>query len=142
MRDPIGFNPFEDAFVGVRIEDEVAVATVMCSSVRERQAAILQQTLVELAKSHGGRVLLDLCGVGMLSTACIADFLALQEQCKQLGGKFVLFGLASELASTLRTAGVLKNLNLAADEHDARKQLQSAKGKPGFVRNLLRRKAA
>jgi anti-anti-sigma regulatory factor len=142
MPDLNGFNPFEDAFVGVRIEDQVAVASVRCTSVRERQAAILQQTLEELSKCHGGRVLLDLCGVGMISTACITDLIALQEQCKLLGGKFIIFGLAADLSNSLQSTGILKKLNLAADEQDARKQLRTRIGKPGFVRSLLRRKAA
>lgn len=142
MREPTGFNPFEDAFVGVRIEDQVAVASVLCSSVRERQASILNQTLQELAARHRGRVLLDLCGVGMISTACIADLLTLQEQCRALGGRFVLFGLAGDLAATLRETGILQKLNVAPDELQARKQQQARNARPGLLRGLIRRKAA
>jgi len=141
MRNAMDFNPFEDAFIGVRIEDGVAFATVRCTIVRERQASILHTTLDELAKSNNGRVLLDLCGVTMISTACISDLLTLQEKCELLGGKFVLYGLGREISESLKQTGVLKKMNLAVEEEGARRLLL-AKPRAGLVRSLFGRKAA
>lgn len=135
------FNLFEDALVGVRIEDGAAVVTVLCHSVRERQASLLHQTLDDLAKTNQGRVLLDLCGVKALSTACIANLLSLQASCAAMGGKFVVFGLVGPLADSLKQTGVLKQINLADDEDSARRLMSGKKSRPGLM-GLFRREAA
>ncbi|MGE3108583.1 MAG: STAS domain-containing protein [Phycisphaerales bacterium] len=134
-------NLLEDAFIGVRIEDGAAVATVLCSSVRERQSSILRQTLDHLANSNGGRVLLDLCGVTNLSAACISNILSVQHACDAMGGKFVVFGLVGELADSLRQTGVLKQINLADDEAQARRVLSGKPSRHGLL-GLFRRDAA
>ncbi len=135
------FNLFDEALVAVRIEDNAAVVTVLCSSVRERQAAVLMTTLQDVANANSGRVLLDLCGVGNLSAACITNLLAVQDCCASLGGKFVVFGLVGDLAASLRGSGVLKQLNLATDETTARLLLAGRKPRSGLF-GLFRRQAA
>jgi len=135
-------NPFEDAFVDACIEDGVARAGLRCANVRERQAVILKKSLTDLAEAHAGRLLLDLCGVVTMSAACFADLIELQNRCGQLGGRFVIYGLSPELHDALRGSGLIKKLNAAKDEPDARRQLHARPARTGGLFGLFRKKAA
>ncbi len=122
-------DPFDDGFVAVTKMGSVAVARIGCTSVRERQATIVRETLTELGRLNGGRLLVGFEEVGGMSAACLGDLLALKEMCEELGGRLVLFGLSENLREALKPTGFLKLLDNTRDQESAMTMLKDRKNR-------------
>jgi anti-anti-sigma factor len=95
------------------------VATVSCAFLKERQAEVLKGYLADLVERHGGRVILDVGGIGQFSCAWINVLIGLTDRSREVGGEFMVVGFTREAKSMLRSTGLVKHLHLEPNTHAA-----------------------
>ncbi len=81
-------------------------------------AGVLAEAVVGVAQARG-RVLLDMCKVEYMSSAGISMLVQLREACVQAGGSLSLSGLASPIASVLKTTKVDRLFTIAKSREKA-----------------------
>jgi anti-anti-sigma factor len=114
----------DEGFIAITRASGAVIVRVGCAKVREQQAVILRQTLMEAARLHGWRVAVGLEEVEEISSACIGDMLVARKQCEAMDGGLVLFGVNAKLAAALRPTGLLKSFAIARDHTKAVEMLK------------------
>ncbi len=102
----------------------VAVARITTPTISERECAGLLHDLSAAARGHGGRVVLDLSEVMMVTSAGLGMFIGLRKVCGEVGvgaggGGKVLIVNANEDIKTLLAITKLQKLFPAAASVDA-----------------------
>ncbi|MCC6660508.1 MAG: STAS domain-containing protein [Phycisphaerales bacterium] len=105
----------DDSFVSVAATTHVAVASIELPSVRERQAAIMQERLTDLAAQCHGRLAVGFTEVTDMTSAAINALVEVSGACRARGGSLVIFGLARPLRKVFASTGLDKLLTVAAD---------------------------
>lgn len=116
-------SPSIGSLLSVRRDGDVALVTIMCQSIMDRQAAILTPALLEIAKRHDGRLAIDLAEVADFSCAWINSLLALSKACDELSGKLVVFSLGRHVRDIMRATRLDKRLCVERDRRAAFKAL-------------------
>jgi anti-anti-sigma regulatory factor len=119
MSQAVESVPMPETMFSLSRVGHVAVVTLMCPSVRERQAAVLGRYLGDLCDQVQGRVILEVAGVGSFTCAWINELLAITRRCRAFGGNLVLIGLPERDERVLRSTGLLKHLTLARGRPEA-----------------------
>ncbi len=82
------------------------VITAKGPSITESDATSVLAEVVGDVEGSGGRVLLDMTRVEYMSSAGISMLVQLREACGKAGGSLAISGLASPIASVLKTTKV------------------------------------
>lgn len=94
---------------------DVAVVTIGMTSIRERQAAVIQERLRSVAEQFDGRLAISLADVSVLTSAGINALVAVSRNCEEIGGRAVVFAVKPELRRVFKDTGIDRLLTLAAD---------------------------
>jgi anti-anti-sigma factor len=111
------------AFSAVELHGVSYVVKVLCDKLGSRESEILQQEMASLLKQHGYRVALDCSGVTLIASMGLGMFIQLNKDCRTHAGKFVIFGLNTELMKLLAMTKLEKVLSVAPDRAAALKVL-------------------
>lgn len=125
MADPLP----ETMFTLSRVSD-IAVLNVTCPAIRERQAQVLGRYLSELTGHTGGRIVLEVGGVGSFSCAWINELLSVTRRCRAMGGDLVLLGMPLRDWRVLETTGLSRHLTLTRSRTDALSRLGAGEVAP------------
>lgn len=100
-----------------------AVGRVHAHNVGQREAPIIQEELLAVAKATGSRAALDLSRVTMMGSLALGTIVAITKECKADGGKLVLFGLSDQLHGLFKMSHLDRLLTIVQDEKAALKKL-------------------
>lgn len=106
---------YDDSFVSVAATTHVAVVSIELPSLRERQAVIMEERLMELAGQCQGRLAVGFSQVTDMTSAAINALIAVSSACRGAGGRLVIFGLDRPLRKVFASTGLDKLLTVAAD---------------------------
>ncbi len=104
----------------------VAIAGVLCSAVRERQAALLADELADAARRAGWMLAVSFERVEHLSSACLNMLVDLHNRCRHHRGSLVVFGLPEDVRRIIRLTRLDACIPVATDSHHARELLSHA----------------
>jgi anti-anti-sigma factor len=140
----IQHHPLQDSFITFEDEEGVTVVTIGCAAVLERQSAIIRDRLRELADRNAGRLVVNLRPVRTLSSSCLTELIEMQEECRRVGGKLVLYGLSPPLRDLLKSTGLLRVLVVAGGRREAVARFRPGEmeGPVHALSRLLGRRAA
>lgn len=96
----------------------VALGRIECNVVGQRETPPIQAELMAAAGKAGGRLVVDLSAVTMLTSVGIGMFVTLHGKCKGEKGKLALFGLRPDIVELLRLTR-LDKLFLISKDKDA-----------------------
>lgn len=109
----------DDGLITIRGMDSVALAFVAIPSLREHQAAMVQDRLIGLAERARGRLAVSLSDVGDMTSAGLNALVAVHARCKALGGHLTLFGANKELLRLFKVTRLDRTIVLAGTAHEA-----------------------
>ena len=102
-----------------QVDRGILVITPKGPSLSEADASgVLAEVVGDVAAANG-RVLLDMAKVEYMSSAGISMLVQLREACGQAGGSLALSGLASPIASVLKTTKVDRLFTIAKSRDKA-----------------------
>jgi len=106
--------------------DGVVVAQITMPTIGERDTQGLLFDLSEAVKTSGGRLILDLSQVLMVTSAGLGMFINVRKVCVAAGpqGKLVLCNLAPEIKTLLEITKLQKLFPIAADMEAAMKEFR------------------
>lgn len=97
----------------------VLVITPKGPSLTEADTSgLIAETAGDIAQARG-RVLMDMARVEYMSSAGISMLVALRESCSEAGGSLTLSGLASPIATVLKTTRVDRLFTIAKSREKA-----------------------
>lgn len=102
--------------VQIRTEGDVAVA-VLQGDIDSRTASDFERELMAVPGS-AAQILLDMSGVGYVSSAGLRLLLLIYRLFKSKGGKVCLIGLTDEIREVMYNTGFLQFFLLAASEEE------------------------
>jgi anti-anti-sigma regulatory factor len=112
-------EPLPETMFTLSRAGEVAILSLTCPTIRERQAAVLGNYLNSLASQVGGRLVVEVSGVGSFGCAWINQLLSLTGHCRSFGGELVILGMPERDARVLRSTGLARHLVLASSRSEA-----------------------
>lgn len=112
-------DPLPETMFTLSRQDDVAVLSLTCPAIRERQASTLGRYLTSLCEQVQGRMILEVSGVGSFSCAWINELLSVTHQCRAFGGNLVLVGVHERDLRVLRTTGLMRHLSIAQSRQEA-----------------------
>lgn len=89
------------SFVTLDMSGAHPVARVVCPTVGQREAEIIQRELLEAADKHRHRLAVDLTDVTMLTSMGIGALVTIHNSCKKAKGKVAFFGIRPEIQDVL-----------------------------------------
>lgn len=116
----VGFMT-EASFVSVEKVGGAGVARVMCPTVGQREAPIIEQELAAAGPGCGWRLAIDMKDVGMLTSVGIGTLVTINKKCREGKGKMALFGLNSTIMEVLKLTRLDKLFPIAKDREAALK---------------------
>ncbi len=114
----------EASFVSVEKADNGAVAKIVCPTVGQREAPIIEQELLAAGPSHGWRIAIDMADVGMLTSVGIGALVTINKKCRDGKGRMVLFGLNDTIMEVLKLTRLDKLFPIKNDRDAALKALK------------------
>lgn len=96
----------------------VAVGRIECNVIGQRETPPIQAELIAAAEKAGGRLIVDLSAVTMLTSVGIGMFVTLHGKCKGEKGRLALYSLRPDIVELLRLTR-LDKLFLIAKDKDA-----------------------
>ncbi len=109
---PIDIPPLPNTLMTVEDIGGMHFVTIDCPDVRERQAAILQDSICNIADKQGGRVTIIMGKVANFSCAWINSLIAINSKCTSKGGKLTLTGVAQPAVHILKQMGLAKKFTI------------------------------
>src|SRR5262245_26788443 len=122
-------QPNDLMFTLSRIGD-AAVVTLACPVVLDQQARQLGEYLSALARNVGGRMAVEVAGIGSFSCAWINTLIELTQRCRMLGGDLVVYGRSRTHVKLLRRTGLTRHLHVAPGRAAALTMLGAASVSP------------
>jgi anti-anti-sigma regulatory factor len=110
--EPIDIPPLPKTLMTVEDIGGMQFVTIDCPDVRERQAAILEESICNVADKHDGRVTILMGKVANFSCAWINSLLAINTKCTAKGGTLTLTGVAQPAAHMLKQMGLAKKFRI------------------------------
>jgi len=101
---------------------DAAVVSLTCPAIKDRQAQILGRYLKELAPEVGGRIVLEVAGVGQFACAWINTLIDLTRVCERLGGRLFVQGMPRKDVRVLRATGIDRMIGLVGTRAEAMQQ--------------------
>lgn len=89
------------SFVTVDASGARPVARVVCPTVGQREAEIIQKELIDTADKHSHRIAVDLSDVTLLTSMGIGALVTIHNTCKKAKGKVAFFGIRPEIMDVL-----------------------------------------
>ncbi len=105
---------------------ETAVVSLTCPYIRERQSEILGRYLKELAPEVGGRLILEVAGVGQFACAWINTLVEVSKGCQREGGRLIVQGMSKKDVRMLRETGLDRHITLCASRQEAMQHFNRA----------------
>ncbi len=94
------------------VQGGVIVASVTAPKVSDFEAPGLRTDLAKLAADNGGRLILDISQVLMLTSAGLGMLTAVRQACASAKGTLVITGASKEITEMLRITNLQKLLTL------------------------------
>lgn len=117
--------------------DGVSVVTIAMPALRERQAQLVGNRLLEIAHHAKGRLIVRLDAVASFCSAFINELIKLSGHCNGLGGRLVVVGVNAEALKAIRATGLDRRFTIA-DSEPAAWKAHGMGGSSGFARFLDR----
>lgn len=111
----------EASFVAVEKVGDAVLARVVCPTVGQREAPIVQEELVAAADAGGGRLVVDLSDVTMLTSVGLGALVTLHNHCRKSKGKLALFGLHETIVDLMKMTRLDKLFPIKKDRESALK---------------------
>ena len=105
--------------ITVTAMQSVAMVFFGMKEVRERQADLIQDKLIGVARGTQGRVAVSLAEVSVLTSSCINALVAVHGACQQLGGHLTLFALSEDLKRMIHVTKLDRTLVVVANAQEA-----------------------
>lgn len=123
---PLDHGSAHSPFVNVARDGDVLHLSVTGPTINPREAQIIAAEVHRTIQSCGAfRVLvLDLSGVGSMSSFGLGMCVDLQKAAKAAGARVILFGLCRELRELFRMMKVERLFRLVHDEEGLRRELR------------------
>lgn len=96
----------------------IALGRIECNVIGQRETPPIQAELTAAAEKSGGRLMVDLANVTMLTSVGIGMFVTLHGKCKGEKGKMALYGLKPDIVELLKLTR-LDKLFLIVKDKDA-----------------------
>lgn len=97
----------------------VACGRVECNVIGQRETTAIQPELLQASEKAGGRLIVDLSNVTMLTSVGIGMFVTLHNKSKELKGRLALFGLKPDIIELLKLTRLDKLFLIAKDREAA-----------------------
>lgn len=108
-----------DSLLGSEIHQGVLIAHVQVASIKDRQASILRQSLLALAKERHGRLALDLSNVQDFTCAWINVMLEVTRACRKEDWDLAIFGLKGAARDILQATHLDRKMTFCSDRTEA-----------------------
>jgi anti-anti-sigma regulatory factor len=112
-------DPLPETMLTLARAGDIAVVSLTCKTIRERQASALGRYLSNLCEQVSGRLVLEVAGVGSFGCAWINELLTVSGQCRSFGADLVVLGMPERDARVMRTTGITRHLTLAHSRAEA-----------------------
>lgn len=109
----------EASFVNLEILTKAGVAQVVCPTVGQREAPIIEQELLAAGPACHWRIAINMADVGMLTSVGIGTLVTINKRCKDNKGKMALFGLNDTIMEVLKLTRLDKLFPIAKDRDAA-----------------------
>lgn len=127
----------EDGLITVTPMESVALAFIAMTTVRERQAEIIQEKLLAVAESAKGKLAVSLAEVAVMTSAGVNALVAVHACCERFGGHLALFALSRDLRKLLKVTKLDRKLVIAENAGEAVRSFAGPSPRKGFLRNAF-----
>lgn len=107
-------SPLPDTMFTLSQVGDIAVLGITCPALLDDQAAALAPSMRDIALQSGGRMLIDLAGVGRFSCAWINALIELTRTCRNMGGELIVVNVQSKAKQLLRSSELDRHLHLGS----------------------------
>ncbi|MBC7835068.1 MAG: STAS domain-containing protein [Phycisphaerales bacterium] len=90
------------SYLAVETDRGVAVATILCEKLSERESQIIQAEASAASRAAGFRLVLDCTALTFLPSVGLGMLVRLMQECRAGSGKLAVFGLADPLVEVLK----------------------------------------
>lgn len=108
-----------DALVWSEVHQGVTIAHISIASIKDKQAALLRQSLIALVKERRGRVALDLSSVTDFTCAWINVMLELTRACRRDNWDLAIYGLHGPTRGILRATHLDRKMTICPNRDEA-----------------------
>ncbi len=108
-----------DALVWSEVHQGVTIAHISIASIKDKQAALLRQSLIALAKERRGRLALDLSSVSDFTCAWINVMLELTRACRRDNWDLAIYGLHGPTRSILKATHLDRKMTICPNREEA-----------------------
>lgn len=108
-----------DSLIRTEIHQGVLVAHISIASIKDKQASLLRQSLLTLAKERRGRLALDLSSVNDFTCAWINVMLEVTRACRRENWDLAIFGLKGNARDILRATHLDRKMTICITRDDA-----------------------
>jgi anti-anti-sigma regulatory factor len=108
-----------DTLLATEIHQGVLIAHVNVACIKDKQAAILRQSLLAVVKERRGRVALDLSSVKDFTCAWINVMLEVTRVCRKENWDLAIFGLKGAARDILRATHLDRKMTICFDRAEA-----------------------
>lgn len=116
---------------------DAAIVSLACPAIHEAQAKVLGRYLKQLVAEVGGRLVLEVAGVGSFNCSWINALIELSRQCERLGGRLFVLGIPRREQGLIRTTGLDRYINMTTSRAEALRSFESP-GAPTWRLGLTR----
>lgn len=112
-----------DGLLSSEIHQGVLIAHVSIACIKDKQAALLRQSLLALVKERRGRVSLDLSNVKDFTCAWINVMLEVTRACRKENWDLAIFGLRGTARDILRATHLDRKMTICSGRQEAMEKL-------------------
>ncbi|CAG0962177.1 hypothetical protein PHYC_00786 [Phycisphaerales bacterium] len=109
---------------------DAAIVSLACPTIHEPQAKVMGRYLRQLIGEVGGRLVLEVAGVGRFNCSWINTLIELSRQCEKLGGRLFVLGIPPREQDLIRSTGLDRYLNLATTRAEAMRSFEGGGAAP------------
>lgn len=131
-------TPASSAYAEVRTVGMVAVASIDCPFIRDRQASMIEERLGRVLALHGGRLVIDMADVAQVSSAWLGSLLRLADACDKARGRLVVAGASEGVRQAIALVNGTRSFDLAERAEDALRLFEPAHPSRTIFSRLLR----
>ena len=99
----------------------IALGRIECNVVGQRETPPIQAELLNASEKAGGRLIVDLSNVTMLTSVGIGMLVTLHNKSKEHKGRLALFGLRADIVDLLKLTRLDKLFLISKDKEAAEK---------------------
>ena len=105
--------------ISVRRVEQAAILDITGNIDMSNSPEVRKAVLGQIREKSASRVVLNLCGVGYIDSSGVASLVEGLKASRELGSRFILFGLSDSAREVLKISRLLKLFEIYDDEEHA-----------------------